>query len=444
MRKYFELTSSMLVFLSIVSCVDDVDNDRSSGILSASQNGFTTLEVYDLGPLNKIDLSVSKAGLQDNGGTVTFTVEQSLLDSLNNADGTAYQLLPSECYTLENATYTVAPGGNRLVEGGTLTYDPHKIYNLCGFDKLKYVLPLRVSSTGTPMNPDRTAVLYGFIVKEAVVNLVSSGGSFVVEGGTTNPPMNLNTQVSFDNEWDLSVSFAAKDADYVDNYNTANSTYYTLLPSNLYTLSDATIAKGKTTGSSTINLQGGTLPPGNYLLPVSLSGLSGQGDASINIDNQTVATYFVIKQGDPINRDNWTVTANTEEKTGEDNGKNGWAKHMIDGNTSTFWHSQWQGGEVAPPYELILDMKKENAVSQLGLIARQNSVTYMNMEFYAKVNEDEEWNSIGKFYFDGSIKAEQMVSVKACEARWIRIYIPSLNGATVGHLAELYVYGTDK
>lgn len=84
MKKCFELTPCLLAFLCITSCVEDVDNERSKGMFSASQSGFSTIEVYDLGPLNRIDLSIAKAGLEDTGGTVTFSVEQSLLDSLNN------------------------------------------------------------------------------------------------------------------------------------------------------------------------------------------------------------------------------------------------------------------------------------------------------------------------------------------------------------------------
>lgn len=110
------------------------------------------------------------------------------------------------------------------------------------------------------MNSDRTAALYGFIVKEAIVRLASTGGDFVIEGGTTTSPMNLDTEISFENEWDLTTSFAAKGADYVDNYNSANSTYYIPLPSDFYTLPDVTIAKGKTTGGSAISLLGETLP----------------------------------------------------------------------------------------------------------------------------------------------------------------------------------------
>ena len=82
MKKCFELTPCLLAFLCITSCVEDVENERSKGMFSASQSGFSTIEVYDLGPLNKIDLSIAKAGLEDAGGTVTFSVEQSqyLLD----------------------------------------------------------------------------------------------------------------------------------------------------------------------------------------------------------------------------------------------------------------------------------------------------------------------------------------------------------------------------
>ena len=93
-------------------------------MFSASQSGFSTIEVYDLGPLNKIDLSICQGRIKGYRRNGDFSVEQSLLDSLNNADGTSYQLLPPECYTIENATYSVSPGGDRRVTGGSLVYDP--------------------------------------------------------------------------------------------------------------------------------------------------------------------------------------------------------------------------------------------------------------------------------------------------------------------------------
>lgn len=442
MKKPFTLISTFLVLLSISSCVEDVDNTRSSGLYSASASEFTTLDIYDLGSTNEVELSIAKAGLEDNGGTVTFSVEENLLDSVNNINGTSYKLLPSECYTLENATFSVAPGGDRRVIGGKLIYDPHKIYEFCGFENVKYVLPLHVSSTGTPMNPDRTNVLYAFNIKKATINLTSAGGDFEVKDGTTSSPMTLSTEVKFNNEWDLTTSFGVRSQEFVDEYNTTNSTFFIPLPTEAYTVPELTIAKGKQAASATIDLKAASLSPGNYILPLSINGLSGQGDASISFNPEEVTIFSITKLGTAIDRSNWKISASTEEKTGEGAG-NGCAEQMIDGNKNTFWHSQWQGGEVPPPYEIILDMGKVNVVSQLGLIARQNSVTKMNLEIYAG-NDGSTWNLIGKYHFDGNTKTEQYVPVKACKTRYLRLYIPTLDGATVGHMAELYIYGTDK
>ena len=74
MKKCFELTPCLLAFLCITSCVEDVDNERSKGMFSASQSGFSTIEVYDLGPLNKIDLSIAKAGFRRNSYFFSRTI----------------------------------------------------------------------------------------------------------------------------------------------------------------------------------------------------------------------------------------------------------------------------------------------------------------------------------------------------------------------------------
>ncbi len=442
MKKPFILTQTVLMLLCISSCVEDIDDARSSGLYSASASGFTTLDIYDLGSTNEVELSIAKAGLEDNGGTVTFSVEKSLLDSVNNINGTSYQLLPAECYTLENATFSVTPGEDRRVNGGKLIYDPHKIYEFCGFENVKFVLPLQVSSTGTPMNPARNSVLYAFNIRKATVRLTSIGGDFEVKDGATEAPLTLSTEVKFNNEWDLTTSFKVCDQEFVDEYNISNSTFFIPLPPDAYTLPDLTIAQGKQAASATVDLKAASLSPGNYILPVIINALSGQGDASISFNSEETTIFRITKLGTAIDRSNWEISANTEEKSGEGAG-NGCAEQMIDGNKNTFWHSQWQGGEVPPPYEIILDMRKMNVVSQLGLIARQNSVTKMNMEIYAG-NDGSTWNLIGKYHFDGNTKTEQYVPVKACEARYLRLYIPTLEGATVGHMAELYVYGTDK
>ena len=169
MTKHFKLTSCLLMSLCAVGCMEEVDNDRVAGMLSVGQSGLTTLEVYDLGKKQSLDITISKGGLVDNGGSVTFTVDTELLDSLNIATGASYKMLPADCYTLEQ-TNNVPVGGNTRVVVGKLTYDPHAIYTKSGsFDTQDYVLALRATSTGTSMNSERATSIYGFIIKEAIV-----------------------------------------------------------------------------------------------------------------------------------------------------------------------------------------------------------------------------------------------------------------------------------
>lgn len=39
-------------------------------------------------------------GLKSTASVVSFSVDKALLDSMNIADGTSYELLPADCYQL--------------------------------------------------------------------------------------------------------------------------------------------------------------------------------------------------------------------------------------------------------------------------------------------------------------------------------------------------------
>lgn len=459
MTKHFKLTSCLLMSLCAIGCTEEVDNERVAGILSVGQSGLTTLEVYDLGKKRSLDITISKGGLVDNGGSVTFTVAPELLDSLNKATGANYQMLPADCYTLEQ-TFNVSAGGDRRVVVGKLTYDPHAIYiKSKSFDTQDYVLALRVSSADTPMNAERATSIYGFIVKEAIVNNVTADGDFVVEkkNDALTHSMNLDITTNFPNEWDLQATFAAKDARYVEDYNAANGTKYKLLPASSYTLPKVNIAKGENSGTAVLTVEGATLAPGFYMLPISLTALSGQGDATIHIDSKTVTHFTFFNPG--VDRSEWTIEANTEELTGEskpDMPDNGKVISLLDGRNETFWHSAWSGGEVAPPYEIIVDMKKVTAFKQIGFVAREgeSSNNVMRIEVYAS-DSKEIWTSDNKenwgtpIYeiaeFESANKELQIFSLPAaCNNRYVRIYIPApLVSGTVGYMAEIYLCNMD-
>ena len=133
MRKISYILISGCITLSIIGCDETFDTSNTSeGILSLSENGLTILQSYNVGEKYNADLWIQHGGLELNNSTVTFTVDKSLLDSLNTADGTSYQILPEDCYQMTNTTVNVS-AGDRLAKG-TIVYDPTKIHALCGYD----------------------------------------------------------------------------------------------------------------------------------------------------------------------------------------------------------------------------------------------------------------------------------------------------------------------
>src|SRR5690606_22128079 len=70
----------------------------------------------------------------------------------------------------------------------------------------------------------------------------------------------------------------------------------------------------------------------------------------------------------------WTILAkSTEEPTGE-GANNGQAIRIIDGNTSSFWHSQWSAATATLPHSITFSLKSNEIVKGFYLVPRTNSV----------------------------------------------------------------------
>lgn len=62
-----------------------------------------------------------------------------------------------------------------------------------------------------------------------------------------------------------------------------------------------------------------------------------------------------------ISKDGWKVVSFSSEET-QGEGDNGRAAQTIDGNTATYWHSKWQGGDAPLPHTIVVDMGKEQTI----------------------------------------------------------------------------------
>lgn len=74
-----------------------------------------------------------------------------------------------------------------------------------------------------------------------------------------------------------------------------------------------------------------------------------------------------------ISRDAWTIEAFDSEETNGEGPNNGHAIHAIDGNSLTFWHSQWQDVTASFPHFIAIDMGAEYDISKILVRPRSDS-----------------------------------------------------------------------
>ena len=189
----------------------------------------------------------------------------------------------------------------------------------------------------------------------------------------------------------ITVTFKASPS-LVDAYNQSVGTDYEVLPEGSYTFeTTATIAKGEFSTPVLKLLISGKdkmIPFKAYLLPISIEQVSGA-----ELSNVQQTTYFVLTgtssldELEPFDRTQWTIAGfSSEEANGEGSG-NGHAIHAIDDDGGTFWHTQWQGGEPAPPHYITIDMHEIKLVHGIVIDPRDHWQG-QPAEFKVEISED--------------------------------------------------------
>ena len=437
MNKINSSILSACLALSISSCENSFDiNSHAEGVLAFAQEGFNTLQSYDVGEEYVVDLWIQQGGLNLSASTIEISVDESLVDSINKSDGTSYKLLPADCYKLpEEVIHT--SDKERLMKK-TLTYNPTKIKELSGYNHVQYILPIRAKSSGMPFIAERSTMLLGFNVSEPIVTIMNPGVEVINPSNVSE--LGISIGVPFTNKWEITCQLANNQS-VIDDYNRVNNTYFSMLPADSYTSPDTPVLKaGISQVTATYKLKQNLLP-GNYMLPVQISSISST--ATIKVDKESYTAYCIIKEGEKLSKSNWKiVSATTEEPTGEGS-NNGKAKHMIDDNSETFWHTKWSGGSDPLPYEIVIDMIQKVKIAQIELLPRgRGSNNPLKVVRFEASENGQNWTPIGQFGFTNQ-DAPLKYYVKSATARYIKLIVPDQGGnTTVAAIRELDVKGT--
>lgn len=411
-------------------------------ILYINDSGTQDLTLYNTGEINTYSFFVHKGG-SDPSLTASVSIgihTQAEVDNLySEPEEENYQIIPSGSYSLDQQQLDFASEEHYKIVTLSLTTEPIEAAMEENPDAV-YVLPIYLYSETDSVNADKSELFIRIteVLAPSVgfTSITASPVSYTY--GFASASIEVSFGLDTDNSWDIECQFAA-DPGYVETYNAANGTAYSLLPEEYYSFEETvTLPSGSNSANLAVTVNGDGLYPGDYLLPVRLTG------ASVFSVSESNAVYPLVVRviGTRFDRSSWSISANTEETTGEGAG-NGVATCMLDGDLSTFWHSQWSGGSIGLPHEIVVDVKEEVTFTHIGLVQRQHD-SYRDVgggEFYVS-SDNENWTSVGTFNAE-QVLEEQIFTITPTQGRYFKVEITQSNRDSNSALAELYAYGVE-
>ena len=111
-------------------------------------------------------------------------------------------------------------------------------------------------------------------------------------------------------------------------------------------------------------------------------------EESHDFDRTSLSDYHFVIETDMV-RDGWAVTAS-------DSDNNSPASLMLDGDVTTMWHSQWQGGKPGNPHTITVTMDEATEIRGLSFVQRQSMHGAIN-QFDIEVSSDGiNWEAQGR------------------------------------------------
>ena len=120
----------------------------------------------------------------------------------------------------------------------------------------------------------------------------------------------------------------------------------------------------------------------------------------------------------PLSRTGWTATASDEE-TSRVNGRAG---NVLDGKSSTMWHSRWSPAPAAPlPHTITIDTKATRSIGGLRYLPRADGTNGRVGSFEIRVSTNgSAWSVVASGTLPDT-SAEKTVTFTAVSARYVRL-----------------------
>lgn len=431
--------------LSLNACKDsdfEIESqipEKFHKVLYLDITGKQSLTLYNTEEDNVYPITLIKGGSKLDATAMADIVvrsQEEIDNDYSKLEGVNYKVVGSDCYSFDLPH--IEFGTEDSYKKITISIDAQEVEACMEADPTAHwVLPIDIVSETDSINANKNSLFLqftevvtpsmGFTSNSVNVKEYTYGEVSTIEQAIT---FGLNTS----NKWDIDCQFGINEA-YIDAYNEQNGTLFQVIPTTAASFPETlTLPAGTTTMDYSVSVQSDLLLPGDYMLPIQIGGVS-----MFNISESYNTYPFAIRiMGQELKKTNWTAEANTEELVGE-SAPNGPVEACIDGNTSTFWHSQWQGGSHSLPHEIIIDTHEENTITQFGLVRRENNNYVKSGEFYVSA-DNKEWTKVGSFNMKND-NAKQVFSVTPTKGRYLKVLITQSTSGSNSCMAEIYAYG---
>lgn len=241
---------------------------------------------------------------------------------------------------------------------------------------------------------------------------------------------------------DVPVNFTVNAA-LVDSFNITHNTNYTLLPAKSYKLSDlsAVIKKGQLATeplSISVAVKGDSAPDisKTYILPITII------KSPIQVNENLRTTYFIFNIT-PVffDRSNWSIIDLSSQESEGEGANNGRAVFALDGNTNTFWHSQWKDAQPLPPHYFTVDMGESKDMLGAAFVARQNVSSGRPQDIELLVSDDNvNWKTAYTGTLANTGDQQKVFFSTSMKGRYVKFQVDDSYSSNFTHLAEFYLF----
>lgn len=139
----------------------------------------------------------------------------------------------------------------------------------------------------------------------------------------------------------------------------------------------------------------------------------------------------------------------SSQEAGGEGAKSGYISAILDGDTSTFWHSAWSSGNARPPHWFILDLGKDYKINRITMLPRQGSGDKPNglfkkvtLSYSTAGTEDADFTVLADQKQLPEGIAETSFDFEEVTARYVKVYVNESHN-DFASLAEINVYRSE-